>query len=96
LTPSAAGDSRHQGDGVGGGHLGLEATEIADVIVVQEDVEVAVQLPRRGQQLVTETGVLAEEILEDLADGVSLRGDDRFSSGGGSEDGGQAYVDRHE
>ena len=62
--------------------LGVELAEVADVVVVEEDVEVAVELAVAGQQLVPQTGVLADQVVEDLADGGSLRRDGGLAAGG--------------
>ena len=76
-------------------HLGVELAEVADVVVVEEDVEVAVQLAVGGQQLVAETRVLADQVVEDLADGRTFGRDVGHPAGRRAKDGGQADIDRH-
>ena len=61
--------------------LASRLPEVADVVVVEEDVEVAVDRPVVGQQLVPEAGMLSDEVVKDLTDGGTLRLDGGLACG---------------
>ena len=48
-----------------------------------------------GEQLVPQAGMLADQVVEDLADRGSLRLDGGLPAGRGPQDGGQTDIDGH-
>src|SRR5829696_950382 len=64
---SAAGDGRENRDRVAVLDLGVEGTGEADVLVVDVDVDEAVQLAVLGDETVLQAGVLAVEVVDERA-----------------------------
>src|SRR5262249_51267940 len=69
----AAGEGGEDLEDVAVFHGRVERLEVADVLVIDVDVDELVQGPVRGLALLAEAGLLAVEVLQQLADGVAVR-----------------------
>src|SRR6185312_10948962 len=72
---AAAGHCGEDDQGVALPHRRLEAVEHAHVLVVEVDVDVAVELALGGEELRARLRVGRREVVEHLADGRALGGD---------------------
>ena len=86
---SAAGDGRDDADLVLRLDLGVEVVEVADVLVVDVDVDEPAQLGAVEDPLL-QAGMLLEDLAEDLADGRAGRLDAVEPAGVGAERGGDS------
>src|ERR687886_47116 len=73
---SAAGDSRQDRDGVAAPDRSLQLAQVADVFVVDVDVDELAQLTIRAEQALAETGIALGQVFEHLADVAALGADD--------------------
>src|ERR671939_1299071 len=65
---SAAGHSRQDRDGVAAPDRSLQLAQVADVFVVDVDVDELAQLTIRAEQALAETGIALGQVFEHLAD----------------------------
>src|ERR1700712_5530965 len=75
--------------------LGVQRTGEADVLVVDVDVDEAVQLALLGDEAVLQTRVLAVEIVDQRAEGRAAALDGLVAAGVGAQDGGDPDLDGH-
>src|SRR5262245_6030790 len=86
LTGSAPRHRRQEPDLVALPHRRLQPVEIADILAVDVDVDEAVELAVVGQELAAERRELADERLDDLADGAAGEIELLLAAGLGPED----------
>src|SRR3954454_5470114 len=75
--------------------IGVEAVEVADVVVALVDVHELVQRARSVEQVVSEPGITLDERAEHGPDGCALDRDGALTVGLGAEHGGSFDLDRY-
>ena len=71
---SASGDGRDDGDGFAGRNRGIEALQIAHVVVRHEHVDELTQSAGVVEQTLTKAGVRSFEVVQHLAEGFAFVG----------------------
>src|SRR3954453_10850968 len=93
---SAARDRREDRHRVAVLDLGVQGAGEADVLVVDVDVDEAVQLALVGHEAVLQAGVLAVEVVDERAQGVAAALDGLLAAGVGAQDGRDPDLDGHD
>src|SRR3954470_7749322 len=92
---AAARDRREDRHRVAVLDLGVERTGEAHVLVVDVDVDEAVQLALLGDEAVLQAGVLAVEVVDERAEGGAAALDGLVAAGVGAQDGRDPDLDGH-
>src|SRR3954453_13878064 len=92
---SAPRHRREDGDRVAVLDLGVEGAGEAHVLVVDVDVDEAVQLPLIGDQTVLDARVLAVQVVDERAERVPAALDGLVAAGVGAQDGRDPDLDGH-
>src|SRR5437660_9559563 len=87
LTRRASGHRREDHEGVALAHRGVQPLEHADVLVVEVDVDVAVELATVREQLRLRAGMRVDQRPQDLAHVASSGGDLLLASDRRAQDG---------
>src|SRR3954451_3086437 len=92
---AAARDRRQDRHGVAVLDRGVQRTGEAHVLVVDVDVDEAVQLALVGDEAVLQAGVLAVEVVDELGQGAAVALDGLRAAGVGAQDGRDPDLDGH-
>src|SRR4051794_27571707 len=95
VEASAAGDRGEDGHRVAVLDLGVQRTGEANVLVVDVDVDEAVQLALLGDEAVLQTRVLAVEVVDERTERGAAALDGLVAAGVGAEDGRDPDLDGH-